>query len=765
VAILGQRGAESTLDLVKRLLVGRRMASHRLEHTLLPKVLALPVFSSDALSSVAYATEEILRVLLMASAAAAALVLPISFAIAALMVIVVVSYRQTVRAYPSGGGAYIVSKDNLGTLPGLLAAAALLTDYVLTVSVSVVAGVFAITSAVPGLQGRKVAMSLGFILLITLANLRGVRESGTLFAIPTYGFIISIFALILTGLVKCIGGCPQAVNPSDTIRLGAAGGVSLFVILHAFSSGSTALTGVEAISNGVPAFRRPQAKNAAATLGIMGAIAVTMFLGISLLARVGHAIPTESKSVVAEIAEGVFQGGALYYIVQVFTSAVLILAANTSYQDFPRLASILARDRFLPRQFENRGDRLVFSNGVIVLAILASILVYAFDADLSRLIQLYVVGVFTSFTLSQTGMVRHWLKVKREGDEAARGWRRSIVINAVGASATFLVLIVVVQTKFKEGAWIVISAMPILIAGFYGIHRHYEGIYRQLRRGGAALAEMPRNIVIVYVEEVNSATAEAVGYVRSFAGDDFHAIHVQTSRTPQDLPHRWRTFCRTTVDLEVLPESRNPTQTVLEYIRSIPREEGDFITIVIPELLTKRSLFTAVRRGTSFLLKVRLLSEPQIVITDVPVVKGQEGPARPLIPGWTAALVFVSAAHDPAVRAVNYARSLRANETRAVFFALDPAEVEEIQRQWEERQMPIALDIVEAPFRDLTAPILTEVRQVTQRPDAICTVIVPELVVKKWWHTFLHNQRALFIKRLLLFEPRVILSSVPYQLR
>jgi amino acid transporter len=747
-------------------LVGRPMATHRLEHTLLPKVLALPVFSSDALSSVAYATEEILRVLLAASAAAAALVLPISFAIAALMIIVVVSYRQTVRAYPSGGGAYIVSKDNLGTFPGLLAAAALLTDYVLTVSVSVVAGVFAITSAVPSLNQHKVALSLGFILLVTLANLRGVRESGTLFAIPTYGFIVSIFALLVAGLAKCVGGCPHAVNPSDTIRLGVAGSASLFIVLHAFSSGSTALTGVEAISNGVPAFRRPQAKNAAATLGIMGAISVTMFLGITFLARVGHAIPSDSKSVVAEVADGIFRGGAPYYVVQVFTAAILILAANTSYQDFPRLASILARDRFLPRQFENRGDRLVFSNGVIVLAILASVLVYAFDADLSRLIQLYVVGVFTSFTLSQTGMVRHWLKVRRQGvPEVARGWQRSIVINAIGAAATFLVLIIVVETKFREGAWIVIAAMPVIIGGFYGIQRHYEEVSRQLRRGGASLAEMPRNVVVLYVEEVGAAAAEAVGYVRSFTGGDFRAIHVQTPKTPSDLLQRWRSVCRTDVDLTILPENRNPTQTVLDYIRSIPRDEGDFVTVVIPEQLARRSLFAAVRRGTSFLLKVRLLSEPQVVISDVPVVEGQGEPGRPLIPEWTVALVFVSAAHDPAVRAVNYARSLRANETRAVYFALDPSHVEEIQREWEERQMPIALDIVEAPFRDLTGPILDEVQQVTQRPDAVCAVIVPELVVRKWWHNFLHNQRALFIKRLLLFEPRVILSSVPYRLK
>jgi amino acid transporter len=763
----------STFDLVKRILVGRRMASHRLEHTLLPKILALPVFSSDALSSVAYATEQILVVLLFASAMAYSKVVPISMAIAALMIIVVVSYRQTVRAYPNGGGAYIVSKDNLGTLPGLLAAAALMTDYVLTVSVSVVAGVFAITSALPSLTGDKVLLSLGFIALITLANLRGVKESGTVFAIPTYGFILSIFALIATGLFRCLTSeCVPAVvkNP---LPIGTLPAVGLFVVLHAFSSGSTALTGVEAISNGVPAFRRPQAKNAAETLGIMGAVAVTMFLGISFLALKGHPLPSNDKSVVAQIADGVFHGGFMYYVVQVFTAAILILAANTSYQDFPRLSSILAHDRYLPRQFENRGDRLVFSNGVILLALFASLLVFAFKANLDELIQLYVVGVFTSFTLSQSGMVRHWLKIKARGGEAARGWQRSIVINTVGAAATFLVLIIVIDTKFghppKPGAWIVIAAMPVIIAGFYGIHRHYERIIGQLRRGGPALSETPRNIVVLYVEELNVATARAVGYIRSFGIRDYRAIQVLGDDTPRDLSEEWRVFCTTDVELEVLPAPHGRTQAVLDYVRSISRQEGDFVTVVIPEQLAKRSMLSAVRQRSTFVLKVRLLSEPQIVITDVPVLVADEpedsGKIRPLIPERTEAIVFISAVNDPAERAINYARSLRATDVRAVFFALDEAEIEAIQRDWEERRIPIALDIVEAPFRDLTVPILEEVRRVTQRPMALAAVIVPELVVKKWWHHLLHNQKALFIKRLLLFEPRTILSSVPYQLR
>jgi amino acid transporter len=757
----------SFVDVAKRLLVGRRMASSKLEHTLLPKIVALPVFSSDALSSVAYATEQILVVLLAASASSAHLVMPISIAIAALMVIVVASYRQTVRAYPGGGGAYIVSKDNLGTFPGLVAAAALLSDYVLTVSVSVVAGVFAITSAVPGLHQHKVALSIGFVVLITLANLRGVKESGTLFAIPTYGFILSIYILVLTGLVRCVvSGCPPAVVPSDHFPVGVASAAGLFIVLHAFSSGSTALTGVEAISNGVQAFRRPQARNAAKTLGIMCVVAVTLFLGVSYLALRSHPLPSETKSVVAQVADGVFHGGFMYYVVQVFTAAILILAANTSYQGFPRLASILAQDRFLPAQFQNRGDRLVFSNGVVLLALMASVLIWAFQANLDKLIQLYVVGVFTSFALSQTGMVRHWLKIRAGGGEGARGWRRSIVINGVGAAVTFLVLVVVVDTKFIHGAWIVIAAMPVIITGFYAVHSHYASVSRQLRSGAVSVSESPRNTVVLYVERVDRATAEALGYVRSFRGSDFRAVHVADGPADPGIVAEWRRFCRTDVDLEVVPAGGHPAQAFIQVIRSIPREEGDFVTVVIPELLTTRSLVSALRRPT-FVLKLRLLREPQVVIADVPVVRQADESlmeARPLIPNRTVALVFVSSANDAALRALNYARSLRATETRAVFFALDSTEIEEIQRGWEERRIPVELSIVEAPFRDLTRPILDEVRRVTADRGSVATVVVPELVVSRWRHRLLHNQKALFIKRLLLFEPRVILSSVPYHL-
>ena len=453
---------------LKRLVVGRPMATGQYEETLLPKWLALPIFASDPLSSVAYATEAGLVVLLAASAASAYVVFPLSLAIAALLAIVVVSYRQTVHVYESSGGAYVVARENLGTLPSLTAAAALLTDYVLTVAVSVAAGVLALTSAVSALRGHELGLSLACVALITIANLRGVRESGLAFAAPTYLFVVSIFVLIGTGLTKCaVNGCPQAVVPHPMTT--GAGALTLFVLLRAFSSGSTALTGVEAIANGVNAFRKPHGKNAAKTLGILGVIAIAMFIGVSWLAVHTHARPTATgtPSVLSEIARAVLPGPG-YWAVQILTLLILVLAANTSFQGFPRLGALLARDRFFPRQFTNLGDRLVFSNGIVVLAGIASLLLWAYDAQVDSLIHLYVIGVFTAFTLSQTGMVRYWLRTHDPG------WRHKAVVNGVGASATGLVACIVIWTKFAEGAWIVTIAIPVLVLMCLGINRHYR---------------------------------------------------------------------------------------------------------------------------------------------------------------------------------------------------------------------------------------------------------------------------------------------------
>jgi amino acid transporter len=748
------------------------MASHQIEHTLLPKLLALPVFSSDALSSVAYATEEILRVLLGATAAALAYryVMPIAIAIATLMLIVVASYRQTVRAYPNGGGAYIVSKENLGTLPGLVAAGALLIDYVLTVSVSVVAGVFALTSAATELLSFRIELSIAFVLLITLANLRGVRESGTLFAFPTYAFIASIVTMIGVGLVRCLGGCPSAEPIAPAVDLArVAGPIGLFVILRAFSSGSTALTGVEAISNGVPAFRRPQAKNAADTLAMMGTIAITMFLGISFLASRMHVTVSDERSVVAQIAHTVFGGGFFFYAVQIFTTAILVLAANTSYQDFPRLSAILARDRFLPRQFANRGDRLVFSNGVVVLTALACLLIVVFDADLTRLIQLYVVGVFTSFTLSQTGMVRHWLKEKRKGPNAARGWRRSIVINGIGATATFVVLGVVTYTKFKHGAWIVIAAMPFIVMMFLSIHRHYEAVLRELRQGRVRAGQVGVNHLVLLVRDLDVATAEALGAIRSIRPREWRVVYPSNDGIAAELRDRWREFSMGAPDLEPLPVPNGDIlEAVRRYVRTIDRPPQDFVNVFIPEVVRENLAGYLIRRRALVRLKAGLLRERNIVVTDVPVFVEDGRPVgvdgRPLIPTRTVALVFVAGVHDGTIRALNYAASLEASETRAVYFDLDPEAAHRMQEEWGERGCQIPLDIVEAPFRDLTGPILEEVRRYTSRPDTVAIVVIPEVVVRKWRHWLLHNQSALFVKRLLLYEPRVILSSVPFAL-
>ncbi len=550
--------------------------------------------------------------------------------------------------------------------------------------------------------------------------------------------------------------------------------VTLFVILHAFSSGATALTGVEAISDGVPAFRHPRAKNAAETLAIMGAISVTMFLGISFLATHIQGITvSEEGSVVGQIAHAVFGGGPVFYIVQFFTSAILILAANTAYQDFPRLSSILARDRFMPRQFANRGDRLVFSNGVIVLGSLASLLIVVFEADLNRLIQLYVIGVFTAFTLSQTGMIRHWLKEKRKGAEAPKEWKRSIVINTVGAVATFVVLVIVSLTKFLEGAWIVFVAIPIIIFAFLSVHRHYTAVMAQLRRGTVRPGELGANHVVLLVRELDPSTAEALGYLRSFRPVDVHAVYpvAEGGAVPPELQDRWRVFAGGGPDLEPLAcRGDDLLGAMRRYLKTIDREPADFISVIVPEQISQGLVGYLLRNRKLIQLKAGLLREPNVVVTDVPVVVEDGAPsgvdARPLIPQRTVTLVFVSNVNDATIRAVNYARSIGAAETRAIYFELDPEAVNanRLEQEWFDSRMGIPLDIVEAPFRDLTGPMVDEVRRFTVRSDTVVNVVIPEFVINKWRHLILHNMSALFIKRLFLFEERAALTSVPFPL-
>ena len=750
-------------DVLKRVLVGRALATSQAEHQLLPKVLALPVFSSDALSSVAYATEEMMLVLAVAGAGALGAQLPLAVCIAALLAIVVTSYRQTVRAYPQGGGSYIVAKENLGTIPGLVAAAAILSDYVLTVAVSVTAGTIAVTSAAPALARHKVLIALAFILAITLANLRGLKESGKIFALPTYGFIAMIGVTLVAGALRCLGGCPEAATAD--LPLEPVGALTIFLLLRAFASGATALTGVEAIADGVQAFRRPQARNAAQTLAIMGAVGVTMFLGITLLAhalhvRVGEAV---ERSVLAQIGETVFGRGLAFYVLQAFTAGILILAANTSFQDFPRLSSILARDRFMPAQFRNRGDRLVFSNGVVVLALLASLLVYIFDAELTRLIQLYVVGVFTAFTLSQAGMVRRWLRIRAEG------WTRAAVINGIGAATTGIVLIIVVLTKFTHGAWIVMVAVPIIVGFFLAVHRHYELTASLLRRAdteGATLRSPRENRFLVLVRDFGPATADAVAHLRLLRPADVTPLYIGPVDAFEETRSRWTWAAPRLNELVRLPGAREGVVPALrDYLRSLPAADDVFITVVLPEVVAGASWWQLIRQREALWLKASLLLRSNVVLMDVPLVPGEGSDARklnrPVERRSHTVLVPVSAVHHATIRAVNYATSLRASAVAGVYVATDPETVEGVIADWWDSGVDIPLTVVEAPFRDIGAPLLAEIRQHTSRGDTTVTVVLPEVIVTRWWQQLLHNQSGLYIKRLLLLEPNVVVASVP----
>jgi amino acid transporter len=747
---------------IKRFVVGRPMATGQFEDTLLPKTLALPIFASDPLSSVAYATEAALVVLLAASAGAAHLVFPLALGIAALLAIVVLSYRQTVRVYESSGGAYVVARENLGKLPSLVAAASLLIDYVLTVAVSVAAGVLALTSAVTALRGHELLLSLICVALITFANLRGVRETGLLFAFPTYAFVTSIFVLLIVGVGRCAtSSCPRA-TVSHPMVLGT-GAVSLFLLLRAFSSGSTALTGVEAIANGVNAFKKPHGKNASQTLAILGVIAITMFVGVSWLAVHMHAVPTATgtPSVLSELARGVFPSsswsGFMYWIIQIFTLLILVLAANTSFQGFPRLAALLARDRFFARQFTNLGDRLVFSNGIVVLAVIASLLLWAYNASVNSLIHLYVIGVFTAFTISQAGMVRYWLRTRDPG------WRHRALINGVGASATGLVDVIVIWTKFAEGAWLVTVAIPVFVLTFLGIHRHYRRFARRLQAGltAARAAGRSENKVLMVVDAIDVATEGALWYARTIAhGDRIRALHAKGRHTDPGIRPRWFDFAASEPQLELLETTEGRTHAVLEEVWRLPRGDNRFVTVIVPEQFRRASLLSAAGRS-SFRLKLRLVSEPGVVVAGVPSVSVSRTPEG-RVPDRLAVRVLLAGVHGGALRALNYANALGIEDTRAVSFAFDSEEAARFEQDWRTAGVNMPLDLSDAPYRDVGDPLLAYLRELTAEPGTAVNVVMPEIVVRGWAR-LLHNQRALYIKRLLLFEPRVILSSVPYQ--
>lgn len=667
---------------IKRLLVGRALRTEQAVHERLTKKTALAVFSSDALSSTAYATEEILLVLAVAAAAtnsgSFSYVIPVSIGIAVLLGIVATSYRQTIHAYPSGGGAYIVAKENLGTTPGLIAGASLLVDYVLTVSVSIAAGVAAITSAVQGtryqwLDDHRVLLCLIFIAFIATANLRGVRESGALFAVPTYVFVVSFLFMVGFGFFHYFVYGGAAPVPTEQ-ELKTAEGYSLqpltmFLLLGAFSNGCAALTGIEAISNGVQAFKKPEARNAATTLVWMALLLTTMFLGTSIMAYLYHVHPKQSETVISQFARIMFTGpfAWFYYVVQAATAAILVLAANTAFADFPRLSSLLARDRFLPRQFANRGDRLVFSNGIVILAVFSGLLVMFFGGDTSRLIPLYAVGVFLSFTLSQSGMVVHWLReraklrvsksdtgtlphqtapgktdthdgpqalpdIELENEEIHRSyfvtdevtapsnWKKSIVINAVGAVATFIVLCVFIATKFIHGAWIVVVVIPLLVLLFKTIHNHYVMVAKQLSVDGLEALRPIKHRVIVPISGIHRGVVCALEYARSIAPERVEAVYVDfEEEATAKLKEKWEHWSAG-IQLVVLPSPyRELTRPLIRYIHRLARQNGDdMITVVLPEFIPAKWWQHILHNQSSLLLKGSLLFKRGVIVTSVP---------------------------------------------------------------------------------------------------------------------------------------------------
>jgi amino acid transporter len=630
-------------SVLKRLLVGRPFRSDRLQHTLLPKRIALPVFASDALSSVAYAPDEILLTLSIAGVAAYAVAPWVALAVVVVMLTVVASYRQNVHAYPSGGGDYEVASVNLGPRFGLGVASALLVDYVLTVAVSIASGVANLGSVVPYVAEHKIGVAVTAVVVLTATNLRGIRESGTWFAIPTYGFMIVIIGMILTGLFRVFVLGQNLVAPSAGLEVTKehdfTAAAMFFLLLRAFSSGCAALTGVEAISNGVPAFRKPKSRNAATTLLLLGLLAVTMFIGIIWLSRLSGLKFVErasqiisgppnyvQKTVTTQLGVAVFGNDSfLLYVVAAVTALILFLAANTAFNGFPVLGSILAQDRYLPRQLHTRGDRLAFSNGILFLATFAIVLIVSFQAEVTRLIQLYIVGVFVSFTLSQAGMLRHWNRLLRtERDPAVRRrMYRSRAINGFGMCLTGTVLLIVLITKFLLGAWIAIAAMAVMYLTMLGIRRHYDTVARELD----------------------------------------------------------------------------------------PPDE------------------------------------------------------RPMLPARNHAIVLVSKVHLPTLRAVAYAQATRPDTLTALTVNVDEADTRKIQEEWERREVKAPLRVIESPYREITKPIVDYVKNLRARsPRDVVTVFIPEYVVGRWWEHLLHNQSALRIKGRLLFEPGVMVTSVPWQL-
>jgi amino acid transporter len=605
---------ESFLGQVKRLLVGRPIPSSLAHHQRLTKATGLAVLSSDALSSVAYASEEVLRVLIIGGLAAMTLARPISLMIAMLLAVVAFSYRQTIKVYSKGGGDYMVAKENISETAGLTAAAALLIDYTLTVAVSVAAGVAAITSAFPELHISRVTMGIGFVTLLMIANLRGLRESARVFAVPTYGFISLMLLLVIVGLYRQITGTTFEAVPVEPLTTLNSGSLTLFLILTAFANGCTAMTGVEAILDGTPAFKPPEARNAGQTLIIMACIAITLFVGVTYLATAVGAIPSETETIVSQVGRTVFGTDTLlYFALQAATTLILVLAANTAYADFPRLSSIVARDRFMPRQFMNQGDKLAFSNGIIVLSVVACGLIWAFNGDTHQLIPLYMIGVFLSFTLSQTGMFLRWRRLRPPG------WKLTATINGIGAVLTGIVLVIIALTKGRDGAWIVMVLIPAIVFLFRKTKKHYDTVADQLTLRDWAPPLRRTNIVLVPISGVQRAVVHALRYAESIS-TDVRAVYVNDN-TEQiaALKKDWQTWGGSTRLVVLDSPFRSLMEPLLEYIDQIERERSNaYITVVLPEFVPSQWWHHLLHNQRALLIKGALLFRPNVVVTSVP---------------------------------------------------------------------------------------------------------------------------------------------------
>jgi amino acid transporter len=616
-------------------MIGRPLATADAPHQAIRKVVGLAVFSSDAMSSVAYATQEMFVVLAVAGMSAFGYAMPLTFAIIVLLAILTISYEQTIHAYPSGGGAYIVSRDNLGELPAQIAGAALLTDYILTVAVSVSAGVAQITSAFPLLWPQRVWISVALVLLIMLINLRGVKESGAIFAVPTYFFVAMMCLTVIVGFARYFTGGLGAVTDPPLIETlhGATGAVTLFLLLRAFSSGTTALTGVEAISNGIPAFRDPKSRNAGITLIWMSVILGSLLVGITFLAVQIGAVPSEEETVISQLARTIYAGrNALYLLVISATTLILILAANTSFADFPRLSALLAGDGFLPRQLTYRGSRLVYSRGIVALALIACLLIIIFQASVTLLIPLYAIGVFLSFTLSQSGMAHRWWKSGhlqagaelRERGSTVRhdpAWRTKMLVNGAGALMTAIVALVFATTKFADGAWIVLILIPILVLAFSAIHRHYRGLAQDLSlEHYGAPPRPPRHRVILAIGGVHRGSLAALQYAKALS-DDVTAVHIMIDPAEAEkVQRKWEEWGEG-VRLVVLDSPyRLLIEPLLEYIEGIAatRQPNEIITIVVPQFVPKTWWHNILHMQTALTLRLALLFRSGIVITDVP---------------------------------------------------------------------------------------------------------------------------------------------------